>query len=615
MQGCADVECFDSDLASSGDLPQPQAPPRIPDLFAIRDIPTQLAQEIVQQFHYRQSKAPCTVAFGLFHRVGVHELLPFEPITRGLVGVVAYGVGASTTLRKGVCGPDEAGNVYELTRLWLMDGLPRNCESFLIGHTLRRLDKEIIVAYADTGQGHVGFVYQATNWLYTGLSTRFSDPVNALFPNQHHTGWAQKLKHEIFNSYDADAKIIPGSHLAACRKHDAWALTFVPRQDQFSLARAVAEEWGGHVTYAERTSKHRYVFFNCGARRRAQLRSKLRYTVLPYPKTAAGEEGCGSMTKWMVEQRAADGTWHPIALRGSTPTAEDERTVLRHLSQRVGDESPTTTLGVWRIRHPQTGQIITASTFYLSKVRRLADRYQDSGVSDYFLRSLPATATPINGNGATATITARSFYDFWRAVRYVAECQRGGVNLTDLNSVGVILADVKSQAVEWLWANRIPRAKLTLLEGDPDEGKSTVAFDLAARVSTGAAMPLDTTMTKPAGVVILSAEDALGDTIRPRLEAAGADLDRILGFRFEELPTIPEGLTVIEQAIKRVEAALIIIDPLVAFFSRAVHAYRDHDVRRALTPLMALAERTGAAVLAVRHLNKARMARGDIPHR
>jgi hypothetical protein len=175
--------------------------------------------------------------------------------------------------------------------------------------------------------------------------------------------------------------------------------------------------------------------------------------------------------------------------------------------------------------------------------------------------------------------------------------------------VGVILSDVQCESVEWLWESRIPRGKMTLLEGDPDEGKSTVAFDLAARVSTGAAMPLDTRMMKPAGVVILSAEDALGDTIRPRLEAAGADLDRILGFRFEELPTIPDGLTVIEQAIKRVEAALVIIDPLVAFFGRAVHAYRDHDVRRALTPLVALAERTGAAVLAIRHLNKARMAR------
>src|SRR5262245_50378061 len=151
MQPCGGAECFESDLSSSADVPRP----RIPDLFAIHAIPAQVAQEIVQRFHYRQIKAPCTLAFGLFDTTSARdELLPGDPTTRGLVGVIAYGMGASTTLRKGVCGPDEAGNVYELTRLWLADGLPRNCESYLIGHTLRRLDKEIIVAYADTGQGH-----------------------------------------------------------------------------------------------------------------------------------------------------------------------------------------------------------------------------------------------------------------------------------------------------------------------------------------------------------------------------------------------------------------------------------------------------------------------------
>jgi hypothetical protein len=305
---------------------------------------------------------------------------------------------------------------------------------------------------------------------------------------------------------------------------------------------------------------------------------KLIFVRLLTDRGSRAERGRDSMMKWMVEERTNDGTWQPVALRGSTPTAEDHCTILKHLAQRVGDDSPTVALGQWRLRHPQTGQTVPASTFYLANVRRLADRSQDSSASDYSLRSLPATATTINGN-------------------------------TDPNSVGVILADVQTQTVEWLWAQRIPRAKLTLLEGDPEEGKSTVAFDLAARVSRGAAMPLDMTMTKPAGVVILSAEDALGDTIRPRLEAAGADLDRILGFRFEELPTIPEGLAVIEQAIQRVEAALVIVDPLVAFFGRTVNAYRDHDVRRALTPLVALAERTGAAVIAIRHLNKNQSAR------
>ena len=93
------------------------------------------------------------------------------------------------------------------------------------------------------------------------------------------------------------------------------------------------------------------------------------------------------------------------------------------------------------------------------------------------------------------------------------------------------------------------------------------------------------------------------------MEAADADLDRIRAFAFEALPTIPDDLSAIERAIAEVGARLVIIDPLVAFFGRAVHAYRDHDVRRALTPLAALADRAGAAVLAIRHLNKTRMAR------
>jgi len=91
-------------------------------------------------------------------------------------------------------------------------------------------------------------------------------------------------------------------------------------------------------------------------------------------------------------------------------------------------------------------------------------------------------------------------------------------------------------------------------------------------------MPLDTTPREPAGVIILSAEDGLADTVRPRLEAGGADLDRIRAFAFEALPTIPDDLSAIERAIAEVGARLVIIDPLVAFFGRAVNAYRDHDV-------------------------------------
>src|SRR5262245_18675880 len=90
------------------------------------------------------------------------------------------------------------------------------------------------------------------------------------------------------------------------------------------------------------------------------------------------------------------------------------------------------------------------------------------------------------------------------------------------------LAEVQSRPVNWLWDGRIPYAKVTLLDGEPGSGKSLLALDLAARVSRGAAMPHS--RVKPAGpanVVLFNEDDNLADTIRPRLEAAGADLTRI----------------------------------------------------------------------------------------
>jgi hypothetical protein len=117
---------------------------------------------------------------------------------------------------------------------------------------------------------------------------------------------------------------------------------------------------------------------------------------------------------------------------------------------------------------------------------------------------------------------------------------------------------------------------------------------------------------KAGGVVILSAEDGLADTIRPRFDAAGGDPARAIALSTipdaegnERQIAIPDDLHVIEAAIERVGAVLVVIDPLMAFLSGEVNSHRDQDVRRALAPLARLAERTGAAVAVVRHLNKA----------
>lgn len=172
--------------------------------------------------------------------------------------------------------------------------------------------------------------------------------------------------------------------------------------------------------------------------------------------------------------------------------------------------------------------------------------------------------------------------------------------------VGILLADVAPEPVAWLWGGRLARGKLTLLEGRPDEGKTTVALDLAARVTTGAPMPGEATRRAPAGVVVVTAEDGLGDTIRPRLDAAGADLTRVLAPTPDEVVSLDEaGLAWLRRACARVDAALVVLDPLVALMPGAVDAHRDQDVRRMLRPLRALAEDCRVAILAVRHLRKA----------
>ena len=172
-------------------------------------------------------------------------------------------------------------------------------------------------------------------------------------------------------------------------------------------------------------------------------------------------------------------------------------------------------------------------------------------------------------------------------------------------------SDVEPEAVEWLWPGRVPFGKVTLLEGDPGLGKSTIALDLAARLTLGNPMPDGSKPAMAGGVVVLSAEDGASDTIRPRLEAAGAALQWVgivEGVAYpdgtEDLVTLPDHLEAVRGAIAAITARLVIVDPLAAYLGGGVNTHRDHHVRRALAPLHQLAGETGAAVLISRHLNK-----------
>jgi len=171
--------------------------------------------------------------------------------------------------------------------------------------------------------------------------------------------------------------------------------------------------------------------------------------------------------------------------------------------------------------------------------------------------------------------------------------------------------------INWLWEGWLARGKLALLDGDPGCGKSTVAIELAARVSTGAPMPGEPADAQrdPGTVLLLTAEDGLADTVGPRLVAAGADrarvtaLERVLyrddqGVLRQRLPQLPTDLDRLVHHIAATKAQLVIIDVLFAYLASQINSWKDQDVRQVLHAMGDVADATGATFLLIRHLNK-----------
>ena len=183
--------------------------------------------------HYLHRPAPCSQAFGLL-----------DTTSGDFVGVIAYGTPSSATLRSGIAGPEYARDVVELTRLWVADTVERNGESFLIGNTLPLVTKRIVVSFAEIAAHHVGTVYQATNWLYTGLSAKRTD-------------------------WTVEGMPVHGQTLA----------------DAYSAAE-IRAKYGGRFALRPRGRKHRYLYLNCNRRDRRSILMALRYPILPYPKAS-----------------------------------------------------------------------------------------------------------------------------------------------------------------------------------------------------------------------------------------------------------------------------------------------------------------------------------------
>lgn len=183
-----------------------------------------------------------------------------------------------------------------------------------------------------------------------------------------------------------------------------------------------------------------------------------------------------------------------------------------------------------------------------------------------------------------------------------------------------IMQDVEVEPLDWLWPGRLLFGKYNLIVGDGGIGKSTLCIDIAARLSRGFALP-DGTLHEACGTLLVMPEDGAGDTIRPRLENAGADLTRIGLIQtltdpedgMETIPTIPDDVTALENAIIQIGARLMVLDPLLNFMGDGVNEYRDKEVRRAMAPLISMCEKHGVALIGLMHVTKA--SNGNAKHR
>jgi hypothetical protein len=173
------------------------------------------------------------------------------------------------------------------------------------------------------------------------------------------------------------------------------------------------------------------------------------------------------------------------------------------------------------------------------------------------------------------------------------------------------LDDIEARPIRWLWPGRIPGGKLSLLDGDPNQGKSLFTLDLCARITRGDAFPDGIPGGKPGHVLLVTCEDELDDTILPRLKQLGAVERRVHSYQgftsdgsFSRLPSFPRDAPILEQVIRNTGSKLVVIDPLMAFLDPTICGINDQSVRQALMPLALVAEATEAALLLVRHLNK-----------
>ena len=165
------------------------------------------------------------------------------------------------------------------------------------------------------------------------------------------------------------------------------------------------------------------------------------------------------------------------------------------------------------------------------------------------------------------------------------------------------MSDIQAEDVRWLWRPYLPRGKITIIQGDPGEGKTTFVLALTALLTRGLPMPGGGAAAPPMNVIYQTAEDGLADTVRPQLDALGADCSRVLVIDVGERELTLDDKR-LAQAIRQTDAGLAVLDPVQAYLGNGVDMHRANEVRPIFKRLGQLAEQTGCAIVLVGHMNK-----------
>jgi len=190
--------------------------------YLVKSIKSELCKDWLLNKHYAKRLCSISYSFGLFNN-------------KILIGILTIGKPASNPLCIGVCGKKNKDYVYELNRICVNDNLPKNCLSYFVSQCLKKLPTMILVSYADTSMNHNGYIYQATNWIYTGLSAKRTEKYDIDNPNKHSKTVTESKKY----------------------------INLGTRQ---------------------RPQKHRYIYFIGNKSEKKQFKKDLKYDIKPYPK-------------------------------------------------------------------------------------------------------------------------------------------------------------------------------------------------------------------------------------------------------------------------------------------------------------------------------------------